>query len=52
MFYVDVLWTLYVRFPYSCMGMLHIDIFHPTYFHNIPKLQTSVYYSVFYIPKY
>ena len=23
MFYVYMLWTFYVRFPYSCMGMLH-----------------------------
>ena len=26
MFYVYMLWTFYVRFPYSCMGMVHQDL--------------------------
>ena len=25
--FMNILWTLYVRFPYSCMGMLHIHIY-------------------------
>ena len=26
MFYVYMLWTFYVHFPYSCMGMVHMEI--------------------------
>ncbi len=37
MFYVYMLWTVYVRFPYSCIGMLHL------FCHSIPSFPGDLF---------
>ena len=37
MLYMNILWTFYVRFTYSCMGMLHYNHMQDT----IPRIQSA-----------